>query len=201
MSDIYRTISDASEGIYKDKGSKFMSFAYPVSDEEAVKDHVAILQKKYHNARHHCFAWRLGPQKIRYRVNDDGEPSGTAGKPIFGQIVSRDLTDVLVVVVRYFGGTKLGIGGLIQAYRTAASQALDHSRIIECRVFDLLKLEFRYGQMNAVMKVIKDCQLEFEDQNFDTDCSMVLKSWRRNTKHVLDTFSKMPECRIKHIKN
>jgi uncharacterized YigZ family protein len=201
MCDIYRTIETPSEGIYREKGSKFLAFAYPVSDAESIKDHLAILQHKYHDARHYCYAWRLEPGKTRYRINDGGEPSGTAGKPIYGQIVSRDLTDVLVVVVRYFGGTKLGVSGLIQAYRRAASDALDHSKIIECRVYDSLKLEFSYVQMNAVMRVIKDKQLDFVDQNFDMDCSLVLKSWKRNTIEVLDTFSKIKGCKITVIEN
>ncbi len=154
-----------------------------------------MLQKQFHDARHHCYAWRLGPEKTHYRVNDDGEPSGSAGKPIYGQIVSRDLSDTLVLVVRYFGGTKLGIGGLIQAYRAAASDALDHSSIIECKVFDILKLEFKYEQMNSVMKVIKEKQLDIKDQQFDMNCSLVIKSWKRKTNEVLDTFSKLTSCK------
>ena len=196
MFDLYRTIKAPAKGVYKEKGSKFLAFSYPVSNEASIKEHLAILQKQFHDARHYCYAWRLEPEKTHYRVNDDGEPSGTAGKPIFGQIVSRDLSDILVVVVRYFGGTKLGVGGLIQAYRAAASDALDHSTIVECRVFDILKLEFAYDQMNSVMKVIKDKQLEFEDQKFDMDCSLILKSWKRNTDQVLDTFSKLTRCKI-----
>jgi uncharacterized YigZ family protein len=196
MCDLYKTIKAPAEGIYKEKGSKFLAFAYPVSQEASIKEYQSIIQKQYHDARHFCYAWRLEPEKTLYRVNDDGEPSGTAGKPIFGQIVSRDLTDILVLVVRYFGGTKLGVGGLIQAYRAAASDALDHSTIIECRVFDILKLEFTYDQMNSVMKVIKDKQLEFEEQKFDMDCSLILKSWKRNTDQVLDTFSKLTRCKI-----
>jgi uncharacterized YigZ family protein len=125
---------------------------------------LADLRKHYHDARHHCYAWQLGPEKDRFRVNDDGEPSGSAGKPILGQIQSRGLSDVLVVVVRYFGGKLLGVGGLIRAYRAAASDALDHNTLIERRVFDKIKLDFRYEQMNAVMKLIKDFQLDFEDQ-------------------------------------
>lgn len=196
MYDLFKTIEKPSEGIYKEKGSKFLAFAYPLSHEEAIKEQLTILHKQFHDARHYCYAWRLEPEKTRYRVNDDGEPSGTAGKPIYGQIVSRDLTDLLVVVVRYFGGTKLGVGGLIQAYRSAASDALDQSKIIECKVMDSLKLEFGYEQMNSVMKVIKDRQLKIEDQVFDMDCSLILKSWKRKTEEVLDTFSKLARCKI-----
>ncbi|MCK4989619.1 MAG: YigZ family protein [Bacteroidales bacterium] len=196
MCDLYKTIKAPSEGVYKEKGSKFLAFAYPVSHEASIKEHLAILQKQFHDARHYCYAWRLEPEKTHYRVNDDGEPSGSAGKPIYGQIVSRDLSDILVVVVRYFGGTKLGVGGLIQAYRTAASNALDHSTIIECKVFDILKLEFGYEQMNSVMKIIKDLQLEFSEQKFDLDCSLILKSWKRQTDRVVDSFSKITRCKI-----
>jgi uncharacterized YigZ family protein len=199
MCDIYKTIQEPSEGVYKEKGSRFLAFAYPVSNEGQIKEQLAVLRKKYHDARHHCYAWRLEPALTHYRINDDGEPSGTAGKPIFGQIVSRDLTDVLVVVVRYFGGTKLGVSGLIQAYRKAAADALDQSKIIERKVFDRIKVEFAYQQMNQVMKIIKDKQLDFEDQLFDMECSIILKSWKRNTKQVLDTFSKLTACKISLI--
>ncbi len=195
MFDLYRTIKEPAEGIYKEKGSKFLAFSYPVSNEASIKEHLAMLQKLFHDARHHSYAWRLGPEKTHYRVNDDGEPSGSAGKPIYGQIVSRDLSDTLVLVVRYFGGTKLGIGGLIQAYRAATSDALDHSSIIECKVFDILKLEFKYEQMNSVMKVIKEKQLDIKDQQFDMNCSLVIKSWKRKTNEVLDTFSKLTSCK------
>ena len=121
MTDLYKTIKHPSEGLYKEKGSKFLAFAYPVSSEEDIGRIITDLRKQYHDARHHCYAWRLGPEKDRFRVNDDGEPSGSAGKPIFGQIRSMDLSDVLVVVVRYFGGTLLGVGGLIRAYRAAVA--------------------------------------------------------------------------------
>ncbi len=196
MKDLYKTIQSSGEGLYKEKGSKFLAFAYPVSHEESIKDHLAALQKQYHDARHHCYAWRLNPEMTHYRVNDDGEPSGSAGKPIYGQIVSRDLTNLLVVVVRYFGGTKLGVGGLIQAYRSAASDALDHTSIIERKVYDKLRLEFTYEQMNVVMKVIKDFELDFEDQEFDLNCSLILKCWKRQTQRLLDSFSKIAGCKI-----
>jgi len=199
MKDQYLTIERPSEGLYKEKGSKFLSFAYPTKNEENIKQHLETLKKQYHDARHHCFAWRLGPELSRYRANDDGEPSGSAGKPIYGQIVSRELSDLLVVVVRYFGGTKLGVGGLINAYRSAASDALDQNSIIERRVYDRLKVEFEYERMNAVMKVIKDLQLDFEEQEFDLNCSLTLKSWKRQTERVFDSFSKITACKISLI--
>lgn len=199
MYDVFKTIAAPSEGIYKAKGSKFLAFAHGVHDEPSIKELLIELRRAYHDARHHCYAWRLGPDKTRYRINDDGEPSGTAGKPIYGQILSRDLTDVLVVVVRYFGGTKLGVSGLKKAYRSAASEALDASRIMDCKVYDRLRLEFSYDQMNAVMKAVRDLQLELEEQEFDMDCSLILKCWARNTQQVLDIFSKLKGCRIKLI--
>lgn len=196
MTDLFKTIQTSSEGSYKEKGSKFLAFAYMVRDEESIKQHLAALRGQYHDARHFCYAWRLEPEKTRYRVNDDGEPSGSAGKPIFGQIVSRDLTDTLVVVVRYFGGTLLGVGGLINAYRTAAADALDHNKIIECKVYDQLKVEFEYEKMNAVMKVIKDIKLDMKEQKFDLKCAITLHSWKRQTDRVLDSFSKIAGCKI-----
>jgi len=199
MNDQYLTIASPSEGIYKEKGSKFLAFAYQASSEERIKQHLETLKKQYHDARHHCFAWRLGPELSRYRLSDDGEPSGSAGKPIYGQIVSRELSDLLIVVVRYFGGTKLGVGGLINAYRSAASDALDRNSIIERRVYDRLKVEFEYERMNAVMKVIKDLQLDFEEQEFDLKCSLTLKSWKRQTERVFDSFSKIAACKISLI--
>lgn len=199
MTDLYRTIENHSEGIYKEKGSKFLAFAYPVSSEEEISQCQANLRKLYHDARHHCYAWRLGPEKLRYRVNDDGEPSGSAGKPIFGQIQSRDLSNILVVVVRYFGGTLLGVGGLIRAYRSAASDALDRNAIVERRVFDKMKLEFAYPQMNSVMKLIKDRHLDFEDQLFDLDCSLTLKVWKRKSEQVVREISKIEGCKISLI--
>ncbi len=198
MNDLYKTIQSKSEGLYKEKGSKFIAFAYPMSSEEAIKTEIAKLRKHYHDARHHCFAWRLGADLERYRVNDDGEPPGSAGKPIYGQIQSRELTDVLVVVIRYFGGTLLGVGGLINAYRSAASDALDQSGIIELKVNSRLKLEFGYSQMNSVMKVIKDFQLEFEDQQFDLDCSLTLKVWKRNEYQVVKKLSIIEGCKVEH---
>jgi uncharacterized YigZ family protein len=196
MTDLYLTIQKPSEGSYKEKGSKFLAFAYGVKNEDMVKQHLDALKKAHHDARHHCYAWRLEPELTHYRVNDDGEPSGSAGKPIYGQIVSRDLTDILVVVVRYFGGTLLGVGGLINAYRSAASDALDRTHIIECRVYDIMKLEFAYDRMNEVMRVIKDFQLDTEAQQFDMDCSLTIKIWKRQTERVLDSFSKITACRI-----
>ena len=197
MNDLYKTIRTPSEGLYKEKGSKFMAFAFPMNSEEAIKAQIADLQKRYHDARHHCFAWRLGADLKHYRVNDDGEPSGSAGKPIFGQIQLRELTDILVVVIRYFGGTLLGVGGLINAYRSATSNAFDRAQIIEMKVYNRLKLEFGYAQMNDVMKVIKDFHLEFEEQQFDLDCFLTLKVWKRKEAQVAQKLSSISGCKVK----
>lgn len=151
----YKTIAFKSEGLYKEKGSKFIAYAFPVSSEKEIKEIVATLKKEFHDARHHCFAFRLGADMNFFRSNDDGEPSGTAGKPILGQIQSFGVTNVLIVVVRYFGGTKLGVGGLIQAYREAAKDALEQAKIIEKNVEKQYELEFSYEQLPEVMKTLK----------------------------------------------
>ena len=196
MSDLYKTIQSPSKGIYKEKGSKFLAFAFSLSSEEKIKEQIGLLQKEYHDARHHCYAWRLGASMDRYRVNDDGEPSGSAGNPIFGQIQAHDLTNILVVVVRYFGGTLLGVGGLIRAYRSAASVALEQARIIELKVCNRVKLEFEYEQMNSVMRVIKDLELDFEDQEFDLKCTLTLRVWKRKMDRVLSLLSIIDGCLI-----
>lgn len=197
MNDLFKTIENPSEGQFKDRGSRFMAFAFPVLDQEEIKQRLTELKKQYHDARHHCFAWRLGADMERYRVNDDGEPSGSAGKPILGQIHSRELTQILVVVVRYFGGTLLGVGGLINAYRTAAAAALDHAVIIEKKVEDQLVLEFGYNEMNAVMKVIKDFNLGFENQQFDMECSLTVRVWNRIIPQVRERLLNIEGCKVK----
>jgi uncharacterized YigZ family protein len=170
MEDTYKTISKPSEGLFKDKGSKFISYAYPVSSEDQIREIVLTLKKEHHSARHHCYAWRLGHEKLLFRANDDGEPSSTAGKPILGQIQSHDLTNILIVVVRYFGGTLLGVSGLINAYKNAALDAINQAEIVEKIVEQNLLIEFGYGVMNEVMKVFKDEKLPQIDSVFDLDC-------------------------------
>ena len=195
MKDLYRTIESPSEGQFKDKGSRFLAFAFPVYHEQETKQQIAELKKQYHDARHHCYAWRLGADMDHYRVNDDGEPSGSAGKPILGQIHSRELTQILVVVVRYFGGTLLGVGGLINAYRSAAAAALDQAVIVEKKVEEQLVIEYGYDEMNAVMKVIKDFNLGFENKQFDMECSLTVRVWNRLIPQVQDRLSKINECK------
>ena len=175
--DSYRSIPASAEGLFKDNGSRFISFAFPVETEEEVKDIVADLKKKYHDARHHCYAYRLGYLGDKFRANDDGEPSSSAGRPILGQIDSRGLSDVLVVVVRYFGGIKLGIPGLIRAYKTSTAEALDKAGSVEKIAGKWFGLRFGYESTNSVMKVLKDMELRQRGQDFGAECS--LQVWVR----------------------
>lgn len=168
----YQTIKNPSQGLFKDRGSKFLSFAFPVSNEDEIKKILDKLRAEYHDARHHCFAWRLGPEKEHFRTGDDGEPSGTAGKPVLGQIQKNDLTNILIVVVRYFGGTLLGTGGLVNAYRSAAADAIMKSKIITRATEEILELKFPYSSMSQVMKVLKEEQAEQLEQDFKTDCKI-----------------------------
>jgi len=172
--DEYRTIQANSEGLYKEKGSKFISLAFPVKDVEEVKSILHELRKSYYDARHHCYAYRLEPDKKKFRANDDGEPSGSAGKPILGQLLSFDLTDILIVVIRYFGGTKLGVSGLINAYRTAAREAIESANILTKTEQIIYKIKFDYIKLNDVMRIIKDDQPEILYQEFEMDCQMTL---------------------------
>ena len=172
--DKYLTLDELSEGLYKDKGSRFYSFVFPVSSVDDAKKRLDEYRKKYHVARHVCYAYALGPDAAETRANDDGEPSSTAGKPILGQIVSHGLTDVLVVVVRYYGGVNLGTGGLIVAYRMAAAEALDKAGTVVRQVEEQVSVRFVYEQMNNVMRVVKDMQPRIVDQQFDNSCVMTL---------------------------
>lgn len=170
--DTYLTLASPAQGLYKEKGSKFLAFAYPVETEQEIKEIIEKLRKEYYDARHHCYAYVLGARQEIYRANDDGEPSSTAGKPIHGQILSYGLTNVLVVVVRYFGGTKLGTSGLINAYKTATNDALGQARTIEKIVMRQYELSFPYEQMNQVMRIIKDLHLQVLGQEADNECRM-----------------------------
>lgn len=170
----YRTLKGKSEGSYKEKGSKFLSFAFPVMNENEIAERLTLLRKEYFDARHHCYAWILGPDKNRYRAADDGEPSHSAGDPILGQIRAYDLTDTMVVVVRYFGGIKLGVGGLMAAYKTAAAEALGNGVVEERDVINTYTLRYDYGSTPEVMKLIKDYELEITHQNFDETCMLVV---------------------------
>jgi len=180
--DSYKSISKSSTGIYKELGSKFLSFAYPVSSEEEIKNIISDLRKDYFDARHHCYAYRLGILGEVWRANDDGEPSSTAGKSILGQLMSYDISDILVVVVRYFGGVKLGIPGLIRAYRSATVDAISNNEIVEKVANRNLTFSFDYLKMNSIMKLIKDFSATIKEQEFDNVC--IIKINIRQSSHM-----------------
>jgi uncharacterized YigZ family protein len=194
MKSAYRTIKEPSEGLFKDRGSKFIACAFPVRSEEEVKEILDSLRKEYHDARHHCYAWRLGPDPVSARANDDGEPSNSAGKPILNQIEKAGLINVLVVVIRYFGGTLLGVGGLINAYRTAAESAILNSRIIRKKIQHHYALSFDYARMNDVMTVIKEHRLETYEQVFEVSCAMNFKVDLNKEETVLSKLKLIEGC-------
>ena len=175
MEDTYRTISDLSEGYYTEKRSRFLSFALPVRTPDEVKTQLDIYRKKYYDARHVCWAYMLGPDRTIFRANDDGEPSSTAGKPILGQINSNNLTDILIIVVRYFGGIELGTSGLIVAYRTAAAEAIAAARIEERTVDKTITITFEYPHLNSVMRIVKEDKPDVLAQSFELTCEMTLR--------------------------
>jgi uncharacterized YigZ family protein len=189
--DTFLTIKNTAQGIYKEKGSKFLAFAYPVADEQDVKCHLEELRKTYHDARHHCYAYMLGVNQEVYRVNDDGEPNHSAGDPILGQIRSHKLTNVLIVVVRYFGGTKLGVGGLIAAYKTAAAEALGQAEIITDVVQHEALVKFPYDLMNEVMKLVKDYGFEITAQDFNLSCTLHIRIRASLVQEAESKFSKI----------
>ncbi len=197
--DTYRTIASPVEGIYKDKGSKFIAYAYPLKDEARVKELVAGLKAQHPKARHHCWAWRLSPNRSVFRVNDDGEPSGTAGRPILNALLSADVTDVLVVVVRYFGGTLLGVPGLINAYRSATQEALSIADIVERTVNDVYEVSFDYPMMNEVMRIVKDEALVVLDQRFDMRCAVRMDVRQQQVEQVLAKLRKLQGVDIAFI--
>lgn len=197
MSDTYKTIIAPTEGIYKEKGSKFLSFAIPVSSADEVKEIVKNYRKEYYDSRHVCYAYMLGADRKEFRANDDGEPSGTAGRPILGQINSRELTNILVIVVRYFGGILLGTGGLVVAYKEATTDALDQAEVIEKTVDESISIIFDYVLMNEVMRIIKDTNAQISSQNFEDQCAMQL-SIRKQDAVLLS--SKLDKLYGLHIK-
>ncbi len=171
--DTFLTIAEPSEGLYKEKGSKFLAFAYPVTTEEEVKEHIENLKKRYYDARHHCYAYILGRNKEKFRANDDGEPSSTAGKPILGQLYSKDITNVLIVVVRYFGGKKLGASGLIIAYKTAAADALEHSKIVTRIVKQDIIVYCSFAEVDLVMRIAKNFDLQILAQDYTVSNAII----------------------------
>jgi len=191
FSDTYLTITQTSEGIFRDKGSKFIAYAYPIKSENEVKELVAQLRSEHNKARHFCWALRLTPDRNVHKFNDDGEPSGTAGRPILNALLSADVTNILVVVVRYFGGTLLGVPGLINAYKTATVEALNAAQIVNKTVNDVYELEFDYLMMNDVMRVIKEEKLNVLSQNFDTYCKLTFEVRKANLNQVLGKLDKI----------
>jgi len=189
--DTYQTIAGRSQGTFRDKASKFIGIALPVTKEEDVKNQLGIIRREYHDANHHCYAYRLGFDKSEYRFNDDGEPSGSAGKPIYGQILSKDLTNILIVVIRYFGGTKLGIPGLINAYRTAAREALDQASILIKTVNELYEIKYEYPLMNDVMRILKEENLDIVSQEFETSCILRFLVRKSTGNRVYSKFQRM----------
>lgn len=174
MENTFKTIAEKAEGLYKEKGSRFLAFGFPVTDETEIKSILTSLRKKYHDARHHCYAYRIGTEPFRYRANDDGEPPGTAGKPIYGQIIAHELTNILIVVVRYFGGTLLGTGGLVNAYRSAAASMISASTLVEKSVRVTCCLTFPYSSLNGLMKIIKEEGIEHSHPVYDNTCTLTL---------------------------
>lgn len=191
--DTYRTIKTPSEGIFRDKGSKFIAYTFPFTEEEQLKTILNEVKALHPKARHHCWAYRLTPDRAVYRINDDGEPSGTAGRPILNVMLSLELTNVIVVVVRYFGGTLLGVPGLIHAYKSATQEALGAARVVEKTLDDIYAIDFDYLQMNEVMRVIKEYELEILSQEFDNRCQITLSIRQLQVDEVLGKLGHLPE--------
>lgn len=199
IKDSYKSIASESRGLFKDNGSRFIAHAYPVETEEEVKEIVAALKKEYYDARHHVYAYRLGYLGDKFRANDDGEPSGSSGRPVLGQIDSCGLSDILVVVVRYFGGIKLGIPGLIRAYKTSTADALANAEIVEKIASKLYRVHFGYMNMNSVMKVFKDMDLPQKNQSFDMECSMDTSVRLSLMETFLERMADVEGCRVEEI--
>ncbi|HCE55187.1 MAG TPA: YigZ family protein [Lutibacter sp.] len=200
--DTYKTIEAAQRDVlFKEKGSKFIGYVFPIENEDGVKIHIEELKKKHYSARHWCYAWQLGVENKSYRVNDDGEPNNSAGNPIYGQILSKELTNVLVVVVRYFGGTKLGVGGLINAYKTTAKLILDEAVIVEKTVNIFFQLTFEYVDMDKVMRIIKENNLEILEQKMNLDCSFLISARKKNVAKIVQMFNDLRCLKIQEIKH
>ena len=190
--DSYKTIAKPAEGSYSEKRSKFLAYAFPVQNEQEVKQRLAEIQKKHWDARHHCYAYILGPHKDAYRLNDNGEPSGTAGRPIYGQLLSKDLTNTLVIVVRYFGGIKLGVSGLQNAYKVAACEALDAAVIEERTVQEMYQVTFEYVKMNDIMQILKDPDVQVLDRQSYMQCIYTISVRQREAARITEALRKVP---------
>lgn len=198
--DTYNMLSTIGEGLYKEKGSKFIASAFTITSEEEAKQRIAEIKKKYYDARHNCFAYMIGPDKAIFRASDDGEPSGTAGKPILNQILSKDVTNVCVVVTRYFGGIKLGTSGLINAYKTASRDALDNAQIIQKTVNEVYSLKFAYPLMNEVMRIMKEENLEQLNPRFEMDCYLEFSTRKNDVEKIVTRFRNLYGVKIEYIK-
>ena len=198
--DLYKTIDFPSEEVLlKEKNSKFFGYAIPVTSEEEIKEILERLRKEHFSARHWCYAYQIGTEKIQYRANDDGEPNNSAGMPIYGQIQSFEVTNVLVVVVRYFGGVKLGVGGLISAYKIAAQMALENSEIVERTIDKHFIISFGYTNMNKVMRIIKEKNLQIISQKMEMDCEIEISIRKKSVQNLLDTFENLYEIKLTEI--
>lgn len=198
--DTYKTISKKAEGeLFKDKNSKFIGFAFPVLNEDDIKSRIEAVKKAHHAARHWCYAYQLGTSEIVYRANDDGEPSNSAGMPIYGQIKSFEVTNILIVVVRYYGGVKLGVGGLINAYRTAAKSSLENAEVIEKTINTLYNLEFDYKHMSKVMRIIKEYRLDVLQQKLEHNCNLKISVRKSNAPEVFEIFNQFYQLEISEL--
>lgn len=198
--DTYQTISEASHGIYKEKGSRFLAFAYPIFSEDDFKEHIQELKKLHHNARHFCYAFKLGLTENEYRYSDDGEPNNSAGKPIYGQLLSKNLTNVGIVVVRYFGGTKLGVGGLVTAYKEAAAEALNNAKIVERTVNNFYQITFDYTIMSEVMNFVKQHDLNVSKQVFENSCLIEFNIRQTEAEFTVQELEKIEGLLIKFLR-
>ena len=198
FSDTYLTIEKPTEAIFKDKGSKFLAFAYPVENDQQIKEILNQLKKEHHTANHHCYAYRLGADKMNFRANDDGEPSNTAGKPILGQIQSNDLTNILIVVVRYFGGTLLGVSGLINAYKNSAADVIKVSTIIEKQILFNYTIQFYFEHLNDVMKLLKQLDCKITNQQFDNNCEMSFSIRKANSEQCEEKLKKIEGLKLEY---
>ena len=199
-SDKYKEIKSNTTGIYKEKGSKFIAYTFPVYSEGEVKEKLEEVKKLEHSARHHCYAYVLNPDKSAQRANDDGEPSSTAGKPILRQIQSNDLTNILIIVVRYFGGVKLGVPGLIRSYKTAASDAISKSTIITKTIKEYYQVDFKYPQMNDIMRIVKENDLEIVNTDFQINCNLIFAAQKSKAKSIVSTFQRNHKLKIRYLK-
>ena len=198
FSDTYLTIDKPTEAIFKDKGSKFLAFGYPVENDQQIKDILNQLKKEHHTANHHCYAYRLGADKMNFRANDDGEPNNTAGKPILGQIQSNDLTNILIVVVRYFGGTLLGVSGLINAYKNSAADVIKLSTIVEKQILFNYTIQFYFEHLNDVMKLLKQLDCKIINQQFDNNCEVSFSIRKANSEQCEEKLKKIEGLKLEY---